>query len=1194
MPNDTIERTIYKLELDGSGYIAGVESLSGSTKKLTAEQEKANAALRESEAILKQQSTFLQQTKKDLEAYTGTNDKYRQQLTKSFQGASAENLKLTEIVNKNRAAYDLATKAAQDFASVSARAANLQPAPGQGKIPTGPGATSGITSQIAGVLNVADFTKQAQIIEQTKNEFDDLRISIGLAEERMKQLNAEDEEFKALAPIVAQGKVALEQYDAAAKGAGEATGSLRSQIRQGREELVKLEQAGKGATKQYFELEKQVAKLTDEFGDQQARIKILASDTKLLDFGKGAITAATSAFQVYSAVSILVGEESEELQKKTMQLFAAMQLLQGLEQLSNLTRREGVLATLAQSGAQTVYTAVVGASTGALKAFKLALLATGIGAAIILIGFLVSKWNDLKEAEEKAGAAQKALLDINKEAVKSYADEVTHLKLLGAEYANVNVSAHRKKEIQDELQKSYPNYFKDLDTHADKEKYIAEQIDKVSQALVLQAKVQAAQNLLSAKFQELLKQQFDPTEAVDTWEAIGSRVRNVFGGLGAAGADLAKTANKNLSKAEAEYNTFSKFITDFVIKSNSELDALGGDPKAGLTKGAKIKEIENEFLRKKADLDQQLAELTRKEADDESKIRIEFAARLVKEQQAIEKLLKEKKLTKPQAAILDAEAIQINTIGLDNALRDFHKKQTDARRKLNDELHALQDKNTQDTLNLLQDEFDRRRAIIQFNEEKEIVDTIFANQRKLADFEESARLIYGKDFETNRDFLDKKALLIAAGEQKITNITLKAEQDRAALSADIFQNLLGYFTQAIAAADLVFTQDEAKAIRALADKFLAGKLSYERFQKELTKIEKDAAKVRQLNALQTEKDKLVALDNELAASKDKYTKYYKDLERQRNDQAQKVAELEIANAKSDVTEPTKKQVETVQQYAEAIGAVVQSVIQFWQAANAAESQALDRSIALQEKRVSAAQRIAERGNAQYLKAEEDRLTELNLKRENAARKQLGIDAALQASQILVGITGAIAKIATPGIGIAETIGSIAIIIGALATGYGLVKSLQGNQPKLAKGTKDVRRDGHPAGIDTIPAWLNEGEAVIPTHRNKAYHPTVSAIYDGTVPAEHLNNFVRTYHRVKGVPQPNYERIKDAAELHIGNDGRMAVLLNEQNKKLDENNDLQRQTLRAMRNMAVSASIDKNGVAIVVNEYMEQMKIDKRT
>jgi hypothetical protein len=164
-------------------------------------------------------------------------------------------------------------------------------------------------------------------------------------------------------------------------------------------------------------------------------------------------------------------------------------------------------------------------------------------------------------------------------------------------------------------------------------------------------------------------------------------------------------------------------------------------------------------------------------------------------------------------------------------------------------------------------------------------------------------------------------------------------------------------------------------------------------------------------------------------------------------------------------------------------------------------------------------------------------------------------------------------------------------VGALATGYGLVKSLQGNQPKLKEGTPYLRRGTHPQGTDTIPVMANEGEAIIPTDKNKAYHPVIKAIYEGTIPPQQLNHFVTTFHKMKPVPQVNYERIKEAAEMHIGHDGKMSAILNEHSALLKENNELQRAILR--KQVRVENRFDRDGITSMVTEFLEQKKIDSK-
>lgn len=1181
MPED-IDKTIYKLELDPSSYISGVDKAAASTNKLSIAQENANKILEDNKKALASQSEYLQQAKKDLDSYSGTNEKYRQQLLKSFQSAQADNLRLTDIVNKSKAAYDQANQSATNFANTASRATNLQTAPGA-RIPT---TVSGavpaqISSQIASIINIPDFAAQTSAVQQTKAEFDDLTTSIGLAEARMNQLNSTDEEFKQLAPIVEKGKEALLAYNVAVHLAGDSHDRLRTQILQGRDALSKMEATGQQSSEQYVALRTHVAQLTQEYRVAEQEIQVLSSQTRVFDFGKAGVEAAINGFQVYTAISVLAGGASEELQKKTIQLFAAMQLVTALEQLSNSIRKGSIITTNLQSASTAAYTAVVGASTGALKAFRIALAATGIGAALVIIGLLVERWNDLKEKQKEVELEQKSLLDINKKAVDSFGEEVTHLNLLKGEYDNVNTSAKRRKEIQDELQKSYPNYFKDLDTHADKEKYIAEQIDKVSQALILQAEIQAAQSLLAEKFKTLLKEQFDPSEAVSFFDVVKDAAKNAFSAPGKLATDLGKTASKNLKQAQDDYNKFSKFIQNFVNDANTKLDLLGGDPYAHT--GKETKTIQDDFLVRKAALLEEMAKLHETEFQSELNLSKEYDTKLKK---ALAELKKDKELKPSERKELIQLTTQLNTDQLKQAIDELRKKVRDAEQKLNEELRNLQQKANEDTLNLIQDEFDRRKKLIEFNQSKDISDANEYTEKYLKQLESKKKV----GIITEQDYQHAKEVIVATGEQNINNIIAKYARDRQALAFDMIIQLADDSKKLLESEDLGLSRISVIEINKQNDLLAKRKISFETYEKNITKIAKDEADKRNEYELKNLRANVNRFRQELVVNNDKLTESEKQqlLDKIREDE-QKIADLE----KGNVDPKSKGKIDSVAAYASAIGDVAASVIQFWQAANDAESRALDRSIALQQTRVDQAQRIADRGNAQYLKAEEDRLTQLNIARENAARQQLGIDAALQGSQILVGITGAIAKIATPGIGVAETISEIAVIIGALGTGYALVKSLQSNQPKLAKGDPFVSRGTNPAGIDTIPAWLNEGEAVIPTNKNKAYHPTVRAIYDGTIPADHLNNFVKNYHRIKSIPQVDHNKIKEVAELHIGENGRMAVLLTEQNQKLSRNNELQELTLRAMKNMSVSAIIDKDGIAISVNEYIEKMNIDKK-
>ena len=92
----------------------------------------------------------------------------------------------------------------------------------------------------------------------------------------------------------------------------------------------------------------------------------------------------------------LAGDENEDLQKTLVKLNAVMAITQGLQQIQNALQKQTALSLGLNIAAQKTYTLVVGTSTGALKAFRIALAATGIGLAVLAIAALVQNRDKLK------------------------------------------------------------------------------------------------------------------------------------------------------------------------------------------------------------------------------------------------------------------------------------------------------------------------------------------------------------------------------------------------------------------------------------------------------------------------------------------------------------------------------------------------------------------------------------------------------------------------------------------------------------------------------------------------------------------------------------------------------------------------------------------------------------------------------
>jgi len=77
--------------------------------------------------------------------------------------------------------------------------------------------------------------------------------------------------------------------------------------------------------------------------------------------------------------------------------------------------------------AQKAYAFVVGSTTGALKALRLALAATGIGAIVVALGFLVEKLMSSTDATEEQTRAQELLNKALDETNKLYKESITDI-----------------------------------------------------------------------------------------------------------------------------------------------------------------------------------------------------------------------------------------------------------------------------------------------------------------------------------------------------------------------------------------------------------------------------------------------------------------------------------------------------------------------------------------------------------------------------------------------------------------------------------------------------------------------------------------------------------------------------------------------------------------------------------------------
>ena len=173
--------------------------------------------------------------------------------------------------------------------------------------------------------------------------------------------------------------------------------TLTGQLRGLKQELAALEAAGQDGTDAFNKLLISAAKLEDQIGDTRDRVRILASDTFKFDAAVGATQALASGFEVAQGAAALFGSESEDLQKSLLKVQAAIAVANGVQQIAALVTEQSAVKTAVLTAAQAAYATVVGTSTGALKVFRLALAATGVGALVIGLVALYENFDKVKQ-----------------------------------------------------------------------------------------------------------------------------------------------------------------------------------------------------------------------------------------------------------------------------------------------------------------------------------------------------------------------------------------------------------------------------------------------------------------------------------------------------------------------------------------------------------------------------------------------------------------------------------------------------------------------------------------------------------------------------------------------------------------------------------------------------------------------------
>ena len=366
------------------------------------------------------------------------------------------------------------------------------------------------------------------------------------------------------------------EADAAEKSANKQV-SLRTRLRQLREELVMMEASGQRGTAQYRALQEEAGKLTDAWGDATAQATILAHDQRGMQGIISGLSGVAGAFSVAQGTMSLFAGENEDLQKIMVKVQSLMAITIGLQQIQQTLNKDsaftlvtlnglkewwnkitgqnaveqiaetaateantaaqvanatataadtaaqtannaatagGTTAQMANAASTTAQTAATTAGTVATKAMSLAmkglraaLVSTGIGALVVLLGLLVNWLMKAFEASSKADEEFEKQQEVLKAGREAYAKASMEIENYKTKLEKFNGTKTQEKQLVKELNSKYGEHMGYYKTLAEWKTVLNKKGQKYCQMLLLEAQAQAVLNKYTESYINLLEVQ---------------------------------------------------------------------------------------------------------------------------------------------------------------------------------------------------------------------------------------------------------------------------------------------------------------------------------------------------------------------------------------------------------------------------------------------------------------------------------------------------------------------------------------------------------------------------------------------------------------------------------------------------------------------------------------------------------------
>lgn len=497
-----------------------------------------------------------------------------------------------------------------------------------------------LSSEAAKAFSEARDADYRRYIEAAKN----IQSEITLREKLINEAQASADQ------LLQEEKALKKQKETAEKNVSTQI-SLRTQLRNVREELALLEANGQRGTEAFKKLQQEAGRLTDAIGDATTQARIFSHDNRGLQGMISGLSGVVGAFSAAQGAVALFAGENEDLQKVMLKVQSLMSITIGLQQVANTINKDSafMLTTVAKAkellaAATNKLTIALGGSTIAAKAL-MATLTLGLSVAITVIIAALSK------LQSKQAEAKKAQEEFNKKVSEAAGKPVAAYRALQTEWISLSGSLkEREKWVQDNADNFKELGFSVRDAK-EAEELLVSNSSKFVEAMTLRAKAAATSELAIEKYKAVIEAQ---NKLDATPKAYVSKKGTYTDGYGVKRkgtvlekSDTWKEAEEALTKAEAEYNKLINLQVSFTQQEKQILAQIGNQ--AGKIIAGSVEAAEKELARlqelyKKAGSDKERASLKKQiEAQQKEVNRISLSSGSKKEKDPYLEMLTKRK-----------------------------------------------------------------------------------------------------------------------------------------------------------------------------------------------------------------------------------------------------------------------------------------------------------------------------------------------------------------------------------------------------------------------------------------------------------------------------------------------------------------------------------------------------------------------